>query len=102
MAIGDSIQRYPLLRLLIPYACGIGLSDAVYQHIGSLLSGILCATVLVWGVLCVLHVSKRRLLQWAYGGLVTLLFFLLGCLSLFLLSLKDSKVKIKIFVTHKI
>lgn len=78
MAIGDSIQRYPLLRLLIPYACGIGLSDAVYQHIGSLLSGILCATVLVWGVLCVLHVSKRRLLQWAYGGLVTLLFFLLG------------------------
>ena len=36
MAIGDSIQRYPLLRLLVFYICGIGLADVLYPHIFSL------------------------------------------------------------------
>lgn len=50
-AMGDSIQRYPLLRLLFSYLCGLGLADVLYPHVDSL-----CQLGL-WGVLLSLLLS---------------------------------------------
>ena len=32
VVMGDSVQRYPLLRLLFFYVCGLGLADVCYPH----------------------------------------------------------------------
>ena len=75
VALGDSIQRYPLLRLLVSYICGIGLADVLYPRIPELsLYG-------VWGsfsllvVLLFLCVWRRKLL---FGIVASMLFLLLG------------------------
>ena len=71
MAIGDSIQRYPLLRLLVFYICGIGLADVLYPHISALvLYG-------AWGsfsLLVVLLFCRKAL----FGVVASGLFLLLG------------------------
>ena len=75
MAIGDSIQRYPLLRLLVSYICGIGLADALYPHVPAL------ALYGAWGgfsllvVLLCIYVWFRKVL---FGMVASGLFLLLG------------------------
>ena len=32
VVMGDSVQRYPLLRLLFFYVCGLGLADVCYSY----------------------------------------------------------------------
>ena len=74
-AMGNSIQRYPLLRLLVFYICGIYLADVLYSHISSL---VLCGLWSCWSLLMVL------LLVWAYrrevlfGVVASGLFLMLG------------------------
>ena len=73
VALGDSIQRYPLLRLLVSYICGIGLADALYPHVSSL------ALYGVWGSLFLLVVLLftwwRKVL---FGMGASVLFLMLG------------------------
>lgn len=73
VALGDSIQRYPLLRLLVSYICGIGLADALYPHVPSL------ALYGVWGSLFLLVVLLftwwRKVL---FGMGASVLFLMLG------------------------
>lgn len=75
MAIGDSIQRYPLLHLLFSYIGGIGLADIVYT--GNLSLCVLYGLPVAWLILCGIYAlrSGGRL---AFGLLTTVLFFLLG------------------------
>lgn len=76
MAIGASIQRYPLLRLLVLYVGGIVLADAFYPYFSAL------ARVGVWGTVFLLAVmlgaffSRRQTL--IYGLVVSLLFLFIG------------------------
>lgn len=78
VAIGDSIQRYPLLRLIVPYACGIALADALFLSVSSLtlvaFSGCLIAILLM---LC-LYAKRSRMWHVAYGVVVSVMFLLLG------------------------
>ena len=73
MVIGDSIQRYPLLRLLVFYVFGIGLADALYPHVPSL------ALYGVWGSLsllvALLFIWRRKVL---FGMVASALFLMLG------------------------
>ena len=72
-AIGDSIQRYPLLHLLVPYIVGIVLSDMLYLYIGGWwMYGIGACLVL----LCALFFVRHR--AWLYGVMVACLFLLFG------------------------
>ena len=76
-AMGDSIQRYPLLRLLFSYLCGLGLADVLYPHVDSL-----CQLGL-WGVLLSLlllfmSIGRRGL---SYGIVAAALFLMLGVWS---------------------
>lgn len=75
MAIGDSIQRYPLLHLLFSYIGGIGLADIVYA--GSLSPCILYGLPIAWLILCGIYVLRSRG-RLAFGLVTTVLFFLLG------------------------
>lgn len=78
MAIGDLIQRYPLLRFFIPYVCGIGLAHVIYPYVGLSeewdTGGVLCVSVIV---LCVGLVC-RKWWQSAFGMAVPLLFLTFG------------------------
>ena len=58
MAIGDSIQRHPLLRLLVFYVGGIFLADRVYPYVPSLP---------LWGVWGTLALLAMLLLGWLWG-----------------------------------
>ena len=74
MAIGEFIQRHPLLRLLVFYACGIGVADMLYAYV---------SLWLLWGggALCLLLVSLavwRWLRKALYGVLISALMFVLG------------------------
>ena len=75
VAVGDSIQRYPLLRLLFFYLCGIGLADALYHHIPLLVT---------WGVWGSLLLLVFLLITWAccrkvlFGVFASGLFLMLG------------------------
>ena len=75
VAVGDSIQRYPLLRLLFFYLCGIGLADALYSHIPLLVT---------WGVWGSLFLLVILLITWAccrkalFGMVASGLFLMLG------------------------
>lgn len=75
-AIGDSIQRYPLLRLLLPYIAGIVVADVLWPYIaGWWFYGIgACAVLLLF--IRVLGASRHRV--WVSGLAVSLFFFLLG------------------------
>ena len=64
-AIGDSIQRYPLLRPLVFYLCGIGLADALYPYLPSLIQcGAWGATILI----CLLLMVKILVEHFQYLG----------------------------------
>lgn len=84
MAIGDSIQRYPLLRLFVPYACGIALGDMLYVGMPALTSVAIAASLMV--VVAMSCIYKLRHAPWrmVYGILASGLFLLLGvgCYSL--------------------
>lgn len=73
-AIGDDIQRYPLLRLLVPYIIGVVLADALWPHVddGWLYGAGVCAVLLLL-VLC----TARRM-AWGTGVAVCCLFLVLG------------------------
>ena len=74
-AIGDSIQRHPLLRLSISYICGIGLADVLYPHVCSL------AEWGMWGALLsliVMGVAWARRQGVAFGVSALALFLSLG------------------------
>lgn len=77
MAIGDSIQRYPLLHLLLSYVCGIAVADVLYVAMGQLFWWCMCLLAVVWLVLCGVFLlrSKARV---AFGLLAAVLFFLIG------------------------
>ena len=81
MAIGDSIQRYPLLRLLVPYICGIAVADMAYPLCGSLalcaLTGCVSAMLVMIGVYAVRRSGGRI----AYGMAATVMFLSLGMAS---------------------
>ena len=78
MAIGSILQRYPLLRLLVPYVCGIVLADVLYPAPFSLVK------VGVWGALTLLAVtlvvlfSKRKAFHVVNGVALSLLFLFFG------------------------
>ena len=75
-AIGESIQRYPLLRLLVPYIAGIVLADRLWVPIeGWLQYGIAaCGALLI--VMCVLCAMHR--MAWLMGVASTCFFLVLG------------------------
>lgn len=73
-AMGDSIQRYPLLRLLFSYLCGIGLADVLYPHATSLCAIGLCVIVILL-LLLVVCAGRRGLV---YGIVASMLFLMLG------------------------
>ena len=74
-AIGDSIQRYPLLRPLFCYIGGIGLSDALYSHVPSLTRYATWGLVLFALLLLWVWMLRREVL---YGIVVSALFLVLG------------------------
>ena len=75
MAIGEFIQRHPLLRLLVFYVCGIGIADMLYPHVSSLLLWCGGGTLSLLLVLLIAWRCQRRML---YGTLVPVLMLLLG------------------------
>ena len=79
MAIGDSIQRCPLLHLLLSYIVGIGIADWLYPYVGPLpmwgIGGLLLALV----SLCLYYgISFRKGSGVGYGMVALWLFFVLG------------------------
>ena len=84
MAIGDSIQQYPLLRLFVPYACGVVIGDFLYPSIPLLTSTAVMACVVV--VIAMVGVYMVCSVPWriVYGGLALIQFLVLGgvCSSL--------------------
>ena len=75
-AMGDSIQRYPLLRLFIAYICGIGLADVCHPYIRVWASlGVCGIVVLLLLILLGACVGRRNI--W-YGVVASALFFTLG------------------------
>ena len=73
-AMDDSIQRYPLLRLLIPYVIGVGLADAYHPYSCEWSTSPIWGTLLLLALLLV-WILQRKVL---YGVLASLLFFVLG------------------------
>lgn len=84
MAIGDSIQRYPLLRLFVPYACGIALADTLYSDVPALTSVAIAAALMVVAVMSCVYRLRHAPWRMVYGVLASALFVLLGvgCYSL--------------------
>lgn len=78
----NMIQRYPLLRLLVPYIIGIWLANGVYSEYGEVLSG---AMVWLGGVSLLLMLALFAVRDiWArvvYGIGVSLFFLSLGVVS---------------------
>ena len=72
-AMEDSIQRYPLLRLLIPYICGIGLADVCYP-MGSEWRLYIPWVTLSAILLCILACHRQIL----FGIVASSLFVMLG------------------------
>lgn len=81
MALSDSVQRYPLLRLLVPYICGILVGDALYAHVDNLLE--IAAVVCLATLLCMLCLTATRQSAWRalYGVLVWGVFLSLGTVA---------------------
>ena len=74
-AIGDSIQRYPLLRPLVFYLCGIGLADALYPHLPSMALYGAWGTIILLLLLLVTWALRREV---SYGMAAWALFLVLG------------------------
>ncbi|MBQ1177670.1 MAG: ComEC/Rec2 family competence protein [Bacteroidaceae bacterium] len=77
-AIGDVMQRYPLLRLLILYIGGILLADVLYPHLPSLVSYAAWGTLTLLLALLVAMATRRTT---ACGLLALLLFLSMGMWS---------------------
>ena len=76
VAKDDSVlQRYPLLRLLLFYLCGIGLADVLYMHVEALAWYSLCGVLIFFLLLLLVWVSRFRV---ACGVISVMLFLLLG------------------------
>lgn len=75
-AMGDSIQRYPLLRLFFTYLCGVGLADVCYPYIGTCSLLVVCGIpVLLLLILLLAYVGRRNVL---FGVVASVLFLALG------------------------
>ena len=74
-AMGISIQRYPLLRLLVFYICGIFLADVLYSYIPSLILVGAGSSLLLLVVLLLVFALHRELL---FGVVASMLFLMLG------------------------
>ena len=81
MAIGDSIQRYPLLRLVVCFVCGIAVADAVYPSLGLSPAGLWVGCLVVLLASTVVYVLRREAWQVGFGLLAMLLFFSVGLLD---------------------
>ena len=81
MAIGDSIQRHPLLRLLVSYIGGIVLADVLYPCSLSLVWVGTCGTVAFLAVLAVVLLLKRQTSQTVYGLAVSGIFLFIGMVN---------------------
>ncbi len=76
VAMDDTVlQRYPLLRLLLFYLCGVGLADVLYVYIGMLGWYSLCGMVILLFSLLFAWVLRCRI---AYGMVSSALFLMLG------------------------
>ena len=81
MAIGDSIQRHPLLRLLVSYIGGIVLADVLYPCSLSLVWVGACGAVALLAVMAVVLLLKRQNSQTVYGLAVSGLFLFIGMVN---------------------
>lgn len=75
VAVGNSIQRYPLLRLLFSYLFGIGLADALYPHVPSLVTWSVWGSLLLLFILLIAWACCRKVL---FGVVASGLFLMLG------------------------
>lgn len=78
MAIGDSVQRYPLLRLLVSYICGIAIADGVYPLCGNLLKYALWGCLLAILAMIGVYAIRHRVAQMVYGVAAMFMFLSLG------------------------
>lgn len=77
-ATGDSIQRYPLLRLLVPYIAGIALADALWSYSEVRWPYAVAACMGVLLVMCRLCAVRRSRRAWMSGFAASVFFLLLG------------------------
>lgn len=75
VAVGESIQRYPLLRLLVFYISGICLADVLYSCIPSLVLVGAGSSLLLLVILLLVWIWYRELL---FGIAASVLFLMLG------------------------
>ena len=78
-AMGDSIQRYPLLRLLVPYILGIAVSDVLCSYMTDWFPYVVGACAVLLLVMIVLGVVRSKV--WLSGVVASLFFLLLGGLG---------------------
>ena len=81
MAIGESIQRYPLLRLVVSYVSGIAVADALYPQCGSLSCLSIAVGLLALLVLIGIQLAGKVSCRIAYGIASLVLFVMLGITS---------------------
>lgn len=78
MTIGSSLQRYPLLRLIVAYVCGVAAADKLYAHVDSLLMWALaCSAGALLLMLCTCA-RRHRLWNVAFGVAASVMFLSLG------------------------
>ena len=82
MAVADSIQRYPLLRLLVAYLLGIGIAHVVYPLVDckllAFVSMLIALSMLVILAVCVVR-SKGT--QVVFGVWASLFFVSIGTIG---------------------
>ena len=81
MAIGESIQQHPLLRLVISYIGGIVLADALYQPSSSLALCSMMVGIIALLIALLTHRAERPTLRATYGIAAIALFATLGSTS---------------------
>ena len=81
MAIGQSIQRYPLLRLFVSFVSGIALADVLYPSLSSLAFWGLGASLLLLLFLVLVYAVRSGIGHTVYGFVAVLMFFSLGIAS---------------------
>lgn len=76
--MGGYFQRYPLLRLIVAFACGVVLGDKLYLYVGSLLMWalLICVCALVF-MICT-YANSRMIWNAFYGVAVSVVFLSLG------------------------
>ena len=81
MAIGDSIQRHPLLRLVILYVGGIALADTLYPYCSSLALWSMIAGLVTLLVMLLTHRTDNPSLRTTFGIAAMMMFATLGATS---------------------